>query len=868
MESEGQQSRGWASGENPLSPEDTLRTGPCNALPTVAERLQSLPSNELRKRHHRLQQASRELGFHYGLAEDEAHREPALEPDLLPYSLPRSVWNELAAGVDQRMRAYNALLRDLYDEQNILKDRIIPHGIIFRDPAFLREIAHLPPTAVPPVFFGAIDCLPDAEGRWQVFEHHFSLPFGLAHLVQNRRTLTRVIPELFPAAGLEPVAPFLAEMIETMRNFSPVANPNVVLLTNNESREAFFEESFLARRMGIPAVKTGDLLVRDSSVYLRTVSGLEKVDVIYRRVRSSAVDPVAIASTSMDGIPGLLSCLRKGTVVILNGPGSGVADNRALLRYSDEIIRYYLGEFPILPSLPTFQGGDPDQADHIYRQRKKMRLDLIQSDALMQSYARDILNKNLSLDSETLLRTSPEWMVGRTIPPLAQTPRFNGKALVERPFFLRLFALDTQDSGTRVLPGALCLQQTGRSTRWNLSLNALTGSKDVWVEEVAGSGSGPRARRVRHRSPIPLRDYRLGSRAAESLYWMARYLERAENTARMLNILEEVRWDDLGRTGQALYWPLWRAVANATGQSKYARKKAPVSDTLPLSRALILDPEEGASVLSCLRSSLGNARQIRELLTPETWLVLNGLNHRITKAARQRKSIARDQLRQICQLVVDECAHFFGKADRTMPHDEGWHFFVIGTLLERISGVNQMLGQVLPHAARVYARETEENPDLTALLRILGSLDAYRREYRSRAYLDRVAELFWKSLDAPYSLAFGVRKLQEHTHKTLRRTQQKIRSEECLVLLNKWSAHLDDLAVAEMIPYQIGEPETAAEPTSEMLLPIVRHIEKECRYHEKQIGVLHQLFEDRFFHHQTMLRQQEHQARVRRPRSS
>lgn len=829
----------------------------------VAERLLALPPADLRRRSHRLQQASRELGFHYGLAEDEDHREPALEPDLLPLSLPRVEWDELAAGVRQRLRAFNALVRDLYDEQRILRERAIPHPVVFRDPAFLREIAHIPPNSIPPVFFGAVDVVPLAGGGWQVFEHHLSLPFGLAHLVQNRRTLSRIIPDLFPSAGLEPVAPFLSEMIETMRSFSPEANPKVVLLTNNESRDAFFEESFLARRMGIPTVKTGDLLVRDCHVYLRTVSGLEKVDVIYRRVRSSAIDPVAIASTSMDGIPGLLSCLRRGTVLILNSPGSGVADNRALLRYSDEIIRFYLGEFPILPTIRTFQGGDPDQADHIYRQRKKMRIDLIQSLPLMQGYARDILNQSLPEDTETILRQSPEWLVGREIGPSPTTPRYQGGKFVERPYFIRLFALYHNDDRIRVLPGGLCLQNKTRSKKWNLHLNSLTGSKDVWVGETEQRKKSRRPSTSQH-GPIPLRDYRLGSRAAESLYWMARYLERAENTARMLNILEEVRWDDLGRPGQALYWPLWRAVAMTTGQTKYAGKKTPPADTLPLSRALILDPEENSSVISCLRNALSNARTIRETLPPEIWSVLHGLMARITKASRLRKTMPRDQLRQESQAVVDECAHFFGKADRTMPHDEGWHFFVIGTLLERISGVNQMLGKVLPHAARVLPQENEENPDLTALLRILGSLDAYRREYRSRAYLDRVAELFWKSLDAPYSLAFGVRKIYEHTNKSLRRTGQTVRNEEALKLLQDWSHHLDTLNVRKAIPFHLGDPEAKNEPSAEMLRPVARIFEKECRFHGQQVKKLHQLFEDRFFHHQSMLRSQEHRALIRR----
>ena len=835
---------------NPPSPASLPPPEPFSGpLPDLARKaigtIDELGPPEIRRRRRRLLQSMEEVGYHYTLPAELEPREPLLAPDLLPLPLEADTWSLLSRGVSQRIRAGNALVRDLYGPQKIIKDRIIPHSVVFQDPSFLREIARLPRSPAPPVFLGAVDVVPLEDGSWKILENHFALPFGLAHLLQNRRLLSRTMPELFVEADIETVSHFPAAVTEALGQFTKASNPHTVLLTNDDSRQAFFEESFLARRLGIPIVKPSDLIVRQSHLYLKTVGGLRQVDIVFRRVRGTSLDPVSIASTGMDGIPGLLSCLRQGNVTILNDPGSGVADNKGLLRHSDQIIRYYLHEKPLLGTLSTYHGRDADQADLIRRQERRMKVDLVQSMPLMRGYARDILNRDLPEKPIGILRTDPHWVVGQTLPRLSQFPRLGHRGWTQRPFFLRLFGLSLSDDRIHILPGALGVQGNRRGPWWNLRMDLHSGGKDVWIPRHPN----PDFSAARHRRPPPLQDYHLGSRAAESLYWLGRYMERAENLARRLNVLEEIRWEELGRADQAIYWPLWKAIAEATGQKNWSRRRKPPRDTLPLSRRLLLEREDPSSLFSCLESALRNARQVREATSPEMWTVLTHLVGRLGKARRRSHQLNRDNIRQIGQEVVEQCSQFMGIANRTMTHNEGWDFFLIGLLLERLTGIIPLLNEVLTHACRVSIDAEEENPDLTALLRILGSLDVYRREYRSRAYLDQVAELLWKSLDAPYSVAYGLTRIAGHINRILNRTGSP-GNHPLPAFMETSIQQIEEIPLSRIFPFIIEDPETPFTITN----PLTRHMESAIKRVSDQMETmgqtLHQKLEDQFFAHQ------------------
>ncbi|MCC5788269.1 MAG: circularly permuted type 2 ATP-grasp protein, partial [Opitutales bacterium] len=792
----------------------------------------------------RLCQYQQEAAFHYSPPDQPGVPEWRLPPDLLPLILDATTWRILSAAANQRIRAANALIRDLYDEQRIIKEKVLPPQVIYHDPSYLRELVHLPNSPVPPVFLGAVDFVPTADGQWQVLEQHSAIPFGLGYLLQNRRLVSRAFPELYRGQDLEPVSPFPNEIVETLRRLSKQENPYTLLLTGYPGPEGFFEESFLARRMGIATVSPADLLVRDSKLFQRTVGGLRKVDILVRRIRGSMLDPVSIANTSGRGIPGLLSCLRAGSVIVVNDPGSGIADNKALLRHSNEIIHYYLGETPLMKSVRTYHAADRDQADYIHTHGKKWRKALLQSTPLMRGYARDRLNESLPESLEECLKIHPGWTVAQKIPPLRSWPRL-GHRYTTRPFFLRLFTLSLNDQQIRVLPGGLCLQPPRKTPNWIPRDTPPVVSKDVWV---LGAAKTNNRTLVHHRKAPPLQDQPLGSRSAEALYWFGRYIERSENLSHRLRVLEEIEWDDLSRQDQRIYWPLWEAIAEANDQKSFVQRKSPPSDTLPLSKTLIFSQEDPASLSSSLLKALRNAREIREKTSPEIWEVLPQLFQPLKRSRRQMAQLSRNQLREICAKVNQACALLIGIANRTMTHDEGWDFFLIGTLLERASGMVPLLHRVLRHSCRVTIQAHSENPDLTALLRLLSSLDVYRREYRSRAYQDQVAELLWKSQDAPYSLAYCLERIRRHLLRIAGRPNFQTSLDPLLRAMEIYEENLQGIHIDRIFPFSIDDPDTPVTLSEGLIAHVENAISEQHAIQEEQLEQLHQLLCETFFH--------------------
>jgi uncharacterized circularly permuted ATP-grasp superfamily protein/uncharacterized alpha-E superfamily protein len=787
---------------------------------------------ELQARSARLTRAGREMGVHFAVVDDQTGDNREWQLDLLPRVLAAEEWSLVERGLIQRAKAFNAYIADIYGHQRILHERGVPYDIALSDPAFHRQLMGLPTPRGPYAPLVAVDLVRDEHGQWQVLENHFSTPFGIAYALQSRRLLAQAFPELFATFDVAPVAPFVAQLAETLRARSPRPNPHTVLLCRGEDNQSYFEESFLARSLGIAMVQPGDLLVRESRVFLKTIRGLEQVDVIYRRIESSSIDPIAFGQSRFQGVPGLVNCVRKGSVAVVNAIGSGVADNRAILRYSDHIINFYLREKPMLRTVPTFTCRDADQAEHVKQNLSKMVLKPIHDLNTMQKYYGKRLDLAGVRDLRPALERHPDLLVAQPMLAPSRAPRFQDGEFVSRSVFLRAFVLLGEQPA--VLPGGLTRQALEKNEGPKLTI-MMGGIKDTWAPAVgtvafASASAAPEAAGE---------EFSIGSRVAETMYWMGRYLERAENTARQLNTLEALRWDALGREGQRLYWPLWRAVAVSADQAMIKRKTPPAN--LPdLTRALVLDQEQPASVHACVRAAINNAAGIRDIITPELWQALNQLGLKLAEVGEQPKNISRTRLREICTLVVDESQRVSGAAERTMLHDEAWQFFRMGGWLERAVDTLAVLHALLGPEGRQLLGHIEEEADLTALLRLLCSLDAYRRTYRSRTYLDRVVALMLGHAANPSAVA------------------------HCLAHLRLALANLQthrDLGPANPLMEELARLEEAGknlDPAS-VLTPTDNDLLGELR---KQVEGLHQRLEDTYFSHQHIYAQNEQTSLV------
>jgi uncharacterized circularly permuted ATP-grasp superfamily protein/uncharacterized alpha-E superfamily protein len=827
----------------PAAPDETsTAAGSPNAkLEVLLDRLSQITTDELIRRQTRIDQINSDAGFSFSSSDNKLRENNlTLQMDPIPRIIRQEEWVVLEKGLTQRTRAFDLFLADVFSEQCILRDKVIPYSLVLGDPAYLRlcKELHVPKNQF--ITFGAVDLIRTADGQWLVSHNHYSAPAGVSLVLQQRRTLTQVFPELFETFDVHPVFSFAAQLVEALARLSPEPFPHIVMLSRSVSHEAFFEESFLARRMGIGVVRPGDLLVREGKVFLKTVTGLEKVDVIFRRVGSSSIDPIAFSQSRFEGVPGLVNCVRKGTVAIGNALGCGVADNKALLRYSDAIIRYYLREDPILRTIPTYYCGDPDQLEYVTQHLGDMVLKPVHRDRNSPRLINDFTNQ-----MNGLLKKHPETVVAQPRMMASLYPRLQDGELVKSAVYLRAFTL--LGKTPYVLPGGLTRASLEDGPQDQLADGAL-GAKDTWV-----LGASTRSTAGKNRTNLQpfhqIRDLAISSRVAESLYWIARYSERAENTARMIRVLEEARWEELSTQSQAMVWPLWQAVATATGKEELLEEGVLFEDTLPLSRRLVIDPNDSASVLSSLQSARFNAQSIREFVTPELFGAINRACVRLEISSKSR-AIAHGQLVQLAQSAVDDLACISGTAMRTMPHDDSWQFFKIGSFLERAISTVSVLEIVLPRAAAAAGKTDEEDPDLTTLLRLLGSLDAYRREFRSRAQPLNVAELLWRNRQTPSSVAFCCQNILYAVSAVLT-DPAKRQASPVVQTLNGLLEELDRFDSASMFPMINPDAEDF-----DLRLPAsfqtMRSLITEQSVHLKdQLEKIHTLLDDHFYNHQS-----------------
>ncbi|WP_309387368.1 circularly permuted type 2 ATP-grasp protein [Cerasicoccus frondis] len=822
------------------TPRDEAFGGAAVASPykAIVQALNECSQHELKTRQQRLDRAAAELGIQFAMPGERSREGIDWKLDLFPRVLSAEDWDVISRGVIQRAQAFNDYISDIYHEQKILSERVLPFELPLRDPAFHRSFSGIESHAGRYCLTGAFDLVRMPDGEWQVLENQLATPIGVSYILQNRRLLAQCFPELFATMNVAPVASFSTYLAEALRAQTDVANPNIVLLTRGETNQTHFEEGFLARHMGISVVRPADLLVRDSHVYLRTIRGLERVDVIYRRVESSTVDPVATPGGNFEGVPGLVNVLRKGNVSIVNALGAGVADNRAILRYSDRIIGYYTGRRPILPTAPTYHLSDPDQREFVYEHADSMILKPVQDHASLRQRLGWKGLLDTPADVLRLAKHHPEYCVAQPIISPSQLPRFSGGEFAPHTVFMRAFFILGEDP--IVLPGGLTRQTSRHHRSGRLSINA-EGMKDTWAPAEAIIDQD-----VPITPTITGERISIGSRTAEALYWAGRYLNRAENTARQFNTLENLRWDQLGLMDQQAYWPLLQAIAAATSHTKYAKRKKPPRDTLKFSTQLVLDPSEAASVSSCVLSAQFNIGSVRAAISPECWQTLRELVIYLNNQFRGRTS--RSRLRETSDRVVSEVARFHGLAERTMLHDDAWQFYRIGGFLERALGVLYLLEVALPRAAETYRADDEESTDLTALLRLNASLDAYRREYRSRAYLDRVARLLLLSPNNPSSVNFCLRNIR-YAIGTLSISGERDVGEGVVAGIDALIDYLEALPINSMFPSPVpgldagGVPEEAPRVRPDL-------IKKQLNALTKEFEKLHENIEDVFFSHQ------------------
>ncbi|MBV1696561.1 MAG: circularly permuted type 2 ATP-grasp protein, partial [Hyphomicrobiales bacterium] len=335
----------------------------------IVERwLASTPRELVATRQAEAEQFFRRIGITFNVYGDAAGAERIIPFDIIPRVLTATEWQRLAQGLEQRVKALNAFIGDVYGEQEILKAGIVPEEFVLQNPAFQPEMTRIRPAGDIYVHVAGIDIVRVDPETFYVLEDNARTPSGVSYMLENREATMRLLPDLFGQHRVQPIDHYPDMLLATLRSVAPSTaphNPTVVLLTPGQYNSAYYEHSFLADKMGVEIVEGRDLQVRNSIVYMRTTQGLRRVDVIYRRIDDEFLDPLMFNPSSMLGVPGLMSAYKAGNVTIANAVGTGVADDKAIYSYMPEILKFYLGEEPILKNVPTWRCREPDALRHV-----------------------------------------------------------------------------------------------------------------------------------------------------------------------------------------------------------------------------------------------------------------------------------------------------------------------------------------------------------------------------------------------------------------------------------------------------------------------------------------------------------------------
>ena len=330
--------------------------------------LRSLSDKELQQRKLDAELAIIDKGVTFTVYSEGENIDRAWPFDIIPRVMPIKEWRVIEAGLKQRLQALNLFINDLYHEQKIIKDRVVPKILIAKSKGFRKECIGIKPMHNVWAHICGSDLVRDSDGTVYVLEDNLRVPSGVSYMIENREVTKRVLPEMFENNNILPVDDYPDQLMEMLQSVSPGrrARPEVVVLTPGIYNSAYFEHAFLARSMGAELVEGADLMVdKDDCVYMKTIQGPARVDVIYRRVDDLFLDPEVFEKESVLGVPGLMRAWRKGKVALVNAPGCGVADDKVVYSYVPEIIRYYLDEEPLLPNVPTFRCNNKKQRDHV-----------------------------------------------------------------------------------------------------------------------------------------------------------------------------------------------------------------------------------------------------------------------------------------------------------------------------------------------------------------------------------------------------------------------------------------------------------------------------------------------------------------------
>jgi uncharacterized circularly permuted ATP-grasp superfamily protein/uncharacterized alpha-E superfamily protein len=693
--------------------------------------LEDLGPAELSKRFARADQYLRDAGVYYRVYDKVGANERTWPLSHIPLLIDEAEWAVISAGLTQRADLFEEIVADIYGDNRLVAQGLLPPGLVASSPEYLRPLAGVKPAGGHFLHFCAFELGRGPDGGWWVLGDRTQAPSGAGFALENRVATTRALSDIYGEMHVHRLAGFFRRFRDALVDGAGDPEGRVAIMTPGPLNETYYEHAYIARYLGIMLLEGEDLTVAEGRLMVRTVAGLRPISVLWRRLDAAFADPLEFNPASRIGTPGLAQAVRQGSVAVVNALGSGILETRALLAFLPRICRTLRGEDLALPSIATWWCGQEKERDHVVANLDRMMVGPALSTRLaFEDEANTVLGSTLAKEArETLLRRlrgEGEKFVGQEAVTLSTTPVHVNGWLEPRPAALRVYLARTPQ-GWIVMPGgfarvgetqdaaAIAMQRGGHAA------DVWVVAKDAVSRDTLLPGAGDDFRR---RTPGSL-----PSRAAENLTWLGRYVERAEDTVRVLRAYH-VR---LAETDDPAL-PLLQDVRDFIE---------------PL--GIDMDAAIPAGLLGTIDSAIYSAGQIRDRFSPDGWLALRDLSRTLHKFAGTVEP--GDDATRAMTVLLRKIAGFSGLLHENMYRFTGWRFLEIGRRLERAMQISRMLGRV--------TRDDAPDGALDMMLEIGDSVMTHRRQYTVRSGRRTVVDLLALDPLNPRSVLFQLERLKD-----------------------------------------------------------------------------------------------------------
>lgn len=718
--------------------------------------MENLTEEEMLDRQRRAQRILREDGATYNLTSDPLT--PSVwSLDLIPNIIHTEEWLAIEKGLEQRSHLFDLILKDLYGPQELLKNGIIPSEIIFSHPGFLRQCHGVTVPGMHQLLLHAVDLVRDPSGQFQVIGDRTQAPNGAGYALENRTVISRVIPNIFRDNQVRRLASFFQSFKNMLSTLASewTDTPRIVMLSQGALSSTYFEQAYLSNYMGFPLVQGSDLTVRNGAVWMKSLNGLARVDVILRRVDDAYCDQAELRADSFLGVPGLLEVVRAGNVVLANPLGSGILEAPALVKFLPAISEFLTGEKLSLPSVKTWWCGDTDDFNYVLNNINN----LIIKPAIRRQDTHSIYGHTLTetqkIEIIEKVKKHPHLYVAQSYIPGSLSPIWQDGKIQSKPGLFRAFTV-ANPTGYTVMPGGL--SRTSQSDTETIVSNITDSkSKDTWI-----LAAEPEVKASPSIDQIHLQDEalqaNLPSRVVENLFWMGRYAERAEISMRLLRtIFKQMNGvDPLPEESRRTLLEMASTQTGCLPGFMKATDKLLANPDNELA-AIIVDGKRAGSIKSNLQAMLSCGEQVKEMLSADTRIILNELRDHIHDLDRAYVNGLPSAPEESLDSLVTSLLALSGLNHESMLRGLDWTFQEIGRRTERALQTATLLRSALTKALPA----DPQQQILESVLLSVEALISFRRRYRNRARVAYGLDLLMIDGSNPRSLLYQVEQLRK-----------------------------------------------------------------------------------------------------------